>query len=171
MSTWLTEYGDQYSANVDVRYPEFSDVHSDIYLRSLYNPKYVTTPEDKYQIEQQRIPAYNPCRCGACSMSAQMSPAPRPPMRAQTIDEREKALYYGDLYQKKPAQFSTTAKPPTENVELTVKRGGEGLQSRDLRRQSALIIFLFFVILIMCSLYTATIYNLRKQLSSLATTK
>ncbi len=90
--------GDQFIADTESVYPEFSDIHAR-YLscperpvpRHYHQPepKCIGNYEDKYQYEQQNVPAYLGCRCNACAM-AHLRPTARPPMRRQTVDERQR---------------------------------------------------------------------------------
>ncbi len=72
---------DQFADDIDTPYPLFGRPKQ-------YPPVDTDKYEDKYQHEQQMIPAYYPCRCRHCSMARDLAPQPRPPMRTKTIDER-----------------------------------------------------------------------------------
>lgn len=86
--------GDQYSVDMDSRYPIYSDVQtSDLQMMAV--PRYVPTGvgsfEDKFQAEQQGVPSYYGCRCKNCPLSSFREGPQRPPMRHEDVDHRAEA--------------------------------------------------------------------------------
>lgn len=86
---------DQYCADYESRYPDFSDYQNDD--KGLAEHRWdrpavsrgVRTFESKYQTEQVGLPAYLGCQCGKCPLSAWPH---KPQMRKCTLDDREQAM-------------------------------------------------------------------------------
>jgi hypothetical protein len=86
---------DQYSADYESRYPDFSDYQNDD--KGLAEHRWdrpavsrgVRTFESKYQTEQVGLPTYLGCQCGKCPLSAWPR---KPQMRRCTLDDREQAM-------------------------------------------------------------------------------
>ena len=124
-----------------------SEWTSDQYVVDEYSPMHraqpmlVTNYENQYAAEQQRLPAYNTCR--RCA-NRDMYPAPRAPMRKQSVDMRSNAL---------------APRPPARPL-------GPHIGTLTIAREDidAMILFFFLVIVIRWCCLTRTVWALQAQL-------
>lgn len=144
MNEW-TGHGDQYIVDTDSRYPDYSDT---FYNRpnKMMAVRNVKNFEDKYQYEQQYIPAQCGHRCRTCSPS-DLYPQPRPPMRTQSVNERENRRlgYNGPWPAPMPAAGAETTPPaPATGAAPALKH--LHLDST----ASILLMFFVFIVFICC---------------------
>jgi hypothetical protein len=190
MSNWHFDSGDQYVVDTESRYPEFSDVQTNDYSLSMYQPndyslsmyqpKYVNTLEDKYQVEQQYHPAYYTCpphrrrhrgvgprgplTGPRCPMTASTTPAPRPPLPTQTIDERERDKYsiLHDPHEDEGRDLREEGSVSRGESRESFLSSGSGAIT--LTPNTLIIMFLFIVIIAMCFSYVTTMNSLVAQM-------
>lgn len=157
MSDWMIDTRDQYAVDTDSRYPDFSDMNTgeSPYVKSMTQYRPVSTYENKYQMEQQNIPSYYPCRCGACPMRGILAPSPRPKMQTKTIDER----------QRDTPSLIDCCKGAIES--MTGGSGESDMGTIQLNATTIFIIFLFIVIACICYSYNTTISNINAQMKLL----
>lgn len=162
---------DQYSIDVDVKYPMFSDYSISDYALNKYPsnvygveprppaPQRARSYENKYQIEQQGIPAQYACNCNSCPMSY-LYPRGPPPMRTNTVDERARSQMIES--QKCLPKCSTVNKINKKSKpDIIITPIGE------ISSQVLIIVFIFIMFVFICCFYGKALAELKMQLKSL----
>ncbi len=165
MSNWTIDSRDQYTADMDTRYSEYSDIDNARYRASMVNYRPVHGYEDMYLSDTQGRPSYYPCRCDACPLKNVMAPGPRPPMRKKTVEERQRDM---------PSLAKRCGKGTAENMwgDFTGLMGGTegsaGVDGEGYSMTTMFIIFLLVVIVCLCYSYSMAVGRIDAQMKMLA---
>ncbi len=158
---------DQYTVDMDARYPEYSDMDAAQYHASMVNYKPMRNHEDMYLNTHAwgRPSYYPPCECGACPMKNIMAPKPRSPMRKKTVEERQRDM---------PSLTKKCNKSAAETMwgDITGFIGGtgenkEGEVAGGYDTTTIFIIFLLVIIVCLCYSYSAAIGRIDAQMKIL----
>lgn len=180
MSSLFTYDGasDQYSIDVDVKYPMFSDYSISDYSLNKYPsnvygpeppppiPRKARSFENKYQVEQQGIPASYACNCTACPMHPLFPRGPGP-MRQQTIDERARSM----MIDSQKCLPKCSLDPIVKSKKLASKPSDPDIIITPVGNISSsqifVICFIFILFVFICCFYGKALGELKTQLKSL----
>jgi hypothetical protein len=184
MSGWDGS-GDQYVADIESKYPLFSDIQTTdesivTYRNEKTRPRGVNSYESKYQSEQMGVPTYMSCNCGSCP-SANW---PREvPLQTKTIDQRLAQMeaefsnrcmrgeVRGSALQPVAASAPVAkplAKPVVkESVATFVGSAGALAKHANLEMNTFLLVFMFIAIVFICMFYTKALCDLKSQIKLL----
>jgi hypothetical protein len=157
---------DQYRADYESRYPQFSDYQLSDEMIAEHKwdrparSRSAGTYESKYQTEQLGIPAYLGCNCGKCPESAW----PRQlPMRKCTIDERERAMREADALRCPRPQAPSVAGGSVAGGSVT---GVESMIGGPVDMNTMMLLVMFILIILVCVCMKSVI-EIKAQLKNL----
>ncbi len=170
MSGW-DGTGDQYHADVDSRYPLFSDMQTTDYsittVPKPIRPRQAHSYESKYQYEQQDIPATLGCNCGACPMREW--PRGSPPLRKLSIDEREAImqLQHDAIFGRTNNFIAAPVRASGAALEVSPTHAIMNQQGIHLDNNMIVLLFIFIIVIIVCGACMKSIGELRASLEKL----